>query len=185
MHLSRRVFAVLAAGALPGKLLAGDDGLSRLRLHDRPRAAPSFSLRDADGNDVGVEDFAGYGVVLNFWATWCPPCVEEMPALHRLRSLLADDRFRVVAASQDRGGVPVVRSFYDRVGIDRLPIWLDPRGAAGRAFGIRGLPTTVILDREGREVARLEGAAAWDSPAMVERIRRLVPPAAAPETSAT
>jgi thiol-disulfide isomerase/thioredoxin len=169
---------------LPGKPRAAGTGLEKLVVHDRPRAAPAFTLRDEAGAAVTPDMFHGEGVVLNFWATWCPPCVEEMPALERLSALCTTDRIRVVAASQDRGGVPVVQAFYTRVGIRGLDIWLDPRGAAARAFATRGLPTTVILDRAGAEVARLEGAAAWDAPEVVAAVRRLVPmPAAA--TSAT
>jgi thiol-disulfide isomerase/thioredoxin len=187
MEFSRRVaLGVLAAGLWPGKPRAAGAGLERLQVHDRSRPAPAFMLRDADGAEVMAEAFAGQGVVLNFWATWCPPCIEEMPALERLHAALAADRIVVVAASQDRGGVPVVQGFYDRVRITGLPIWLDPRGAAARAFGARGLPTTVILDREGRELARLEGAATWDSAAAIAELRRLVPRRApAPETAAT
>jgi len=175
MEFSRRVcLGVLAAGLAPGKLVAAGAGLERLQVHDRPRPSPGFSLRDVDGTEVAPEAFAGQGVVLNFWATWCPPCIEEMPALERLHKALAGDRIVVVAASQDRGGVPVVQGFYDRVRIAGLPIWLDPRGAAARAFGARGLPTTVILDRAGRELARLEGAATWDAPEAIRLIARLM-----------
>ncbi|MCC7284271.1 MAG: TlpA family protein disulfide reductase [Acetobacteraceae bacterium] len=184
MVLSRRLAVwVLAAGSCPGKLLA-EGVLERLQLHARPRPSPDFTLHDAAGSEVASDAFSGQGLVLNFWATWCPPCVEEMPALARLAAALAGEGVRVVAASQDRGGVPVVRAFYERVGISGLPIWLDPRGAAGRAFGIRGLPTTVILDRDRSEVARLEGAAAWDAPRAIARIRELVAPAPAGSTRA-
>ena len=173
--ISRRVLgAVLAAGLVPGKLRAAE-ALERLQVHSRPRPAPDFVLQDADGAEVRPAAFQGQGVVLNFWATWCPPCVEEMPALERLHAALADDAIRVVAASQDRAGAAAVHPFYARNGITGLAVWLDARGAAGRAFGIPGLPTTVILDRQGQEVARLVGAAAWDAPAAAGRLRRMLP----------
>ena len=177
--------AVLAAGLIPRKLRAAD-GLGRLEVFPRPREAPDFSLRDAKGEEVRAAAFQGKGLVLNFWATWCPPCVEEMPALEKLRAAVMDDGIVVVAASQDRAGLPVVQNFYDRNGIAGLPIWLDPRGAAGRAFGIPGLPTTVILDRQGREIARLVGAAAWDTPDAIAAVRNLLPrPPAGAETTET
>ncbi len=184
--VSRRVLiggATLATALLPGKPHAAG-GMERLQVHGSPRAAPAFTLTDAEGAPVAPESFAGKGVVLNFWATWCPPCVAEMPALDRLHAALADQRIVVVAASQDRGGANVVRPFYERTGVQHLPVWLDPRGAAGRAFGIRGLPTTVVLNRTGREVARLEGEATWDAPAMMDRLRALLPKVV-PETTAT
>jgi thiol-disulfide isomerase/thioredoxin len=189
MAVSRRVLiggVTLATALLPGKPRAAG-GMERLQVHGSPRTAPAFTLTDAEGAPVAPESFAGQGVVLNFWATWCPPCVAEMPALDRLHAALAEARIIVVAASQDRGGANVVRPFYERTGVQHLPVWLDPRGAAGRAFGIRGLPTTVVLNRSGREVARLEGEATWDAPAMLDRLRALLPAAvpAAPETTAT
>lgn len=185
MRVSRRIFlggGTLAAAMAPGKPRAAD-GTEKLRVPEAPRAAPGFTLTDADGKLAGVEEFAGQGVVLNFWATWCPPCVAEMPALDRLHAMLAPQRITVLAASQDRGGMAAVRPFYERTGLRNLAVWFDPRGAAGRAFAIRGLPTTIILDRAGREVARLEGPAEWDAPAMVARLRALLPPAA--ETTST
>jgi thiol-disulfide isomerase/thioredoxin len=179
MRVSRRILlggGTLAAALAPGKPRA-TEGTEKLRVLDAPRPAPPFSLTDADGNPAGVERFAGQGVVLNFWATWCPPCVIEMPALDRLHAMVAPQRILVLAASQDRGGLDAVRPFYERIGLRNLAIWFDPRGAAGRAFGIRGLPTTIIIDRAGNELARLEGPAEWDVPAMVARLRALLPPA--------
>jgi len=142
------------------------------------RALPDAAFRDAAGAERRLADFAGKGLVVNLWATWCPPCVEEMPALDRLARQMRNDRIEVLALSQDRGGAEVVRAFYGRLGIRHLGVWLDPRGAAARAWGVRGLPTTLIVDRAGMEAARLEGSAAWDAGPMVARIRRLVAAAA-------
>jgi thiol-disulfide isomerase/thioredoxin len=132
-----------------------------------------FAL-DADGKEMGLPAFAGQGLVINLWATWCPPCVAEMPALDRLQAMVRAERIAVLALSSDRGGRAQVEPFYQRLGLKELAIWLDPRGAAARALGARGLPTTVIIDRAGREVARLEGEAAWDAPELVAAVRRLV-----------
>jgi hypothetical protein len=97
-----------------------------------------------------------------------------MPALDRAQAALAAEGITVLALSSDRGGRAQVEPFYRERGIRQLGLWLDPRGAAGRALGVRGLPTTIIVDRQGRERARLEGAAEWDQPAMLAAIRRLV-----------
>lgn len=139
-----------------------------------PRPLAEATFRDADGGEQRLAGFAGRGLVVNLWATWCPPCVEEMPALDRLAAMVAGDRVEVLPLSQDRGGAEVVRAFYARLGVRHLGVWLDPRGAAARAWGARGLPTTLIVDRSGHEAARLEGITAWDAAAMVARIRRLV-----------
>ena len=170
--------------ALPlrqGRAGAGSPALGRL-VETGPKPLPEFSFTDAEGRPHAVADFAGKGLVINLWATWCPPCVAEMPALDRAQAALEKEGVVVLALSSDRGGRAQVEPFYQRLGIRALGIWLDPRGAAQRALGSRGLPTTVIVDRAGQERARLEGAAEWDSPAMLAAVRRLVAPAR-PETT--
>lgn len=167
----------LAAGgtllaALPARQgLAAPHGLNRLREADA--ALPGITFTDADGTTLSPADFAGKGLVLNLWATWCPPCVAEMPALDRAAAALAGDGILVLPLSSDRGGLNTVQGFYERTQLRHLRIWLDPRGAATRALGARGLPTTVIVDRQGREKARVEGDAAWDAPEFLAAIRRL------------
>lgn len=162
----------LAAGLPARQGLAAGSGLSRLR-EGVAELPPGLVMQDAEGQDRSPADFAGKGLVLNLWATWCAPCVAEMPALDRLAALVAADGIRVVPLSSDRGGRNAVQGFYERTGVRNLGIWLDPRGAAARALGARGLPTTIIIDRAGRERARLEGDAAWDAPDLVAAVRRL------------
>jgi thiol-disulfide isomerase/thioredoxin len=165
------------------RIAAGDGGLSRLRETPGGKPIPDdLVFLDAEGRETRLDSLRGKGLVVNFWATWCPPCVAEMPALDRAQAALARDGIEVLALSSDRGGRAQVEPFYARTGVRHLPVLLDPRGAAGRAFGVRGLPTTLILDRAGQEVARLEGEAEWDAPAMLAAIRRLVR-GAAPTTS--
>ncbi|WP_244457108.1 TlpA family protein disulfide reductase [Roseomonas fluvialis] len=152
--------------------MAAPHGLNRLR--EGVAAMPELSFTNAEGRPHTLADFAGRGLVINLWATWCPPCVAEMPALDRLAATLERENIQVLPLSSDRGGREVVQAFYDRTRLQSLRIWLDPRGAAARALGARGLPTTVIVDRAGQERARLEGDAAWDAPEFVAAIRRLV-----------
>ncbi|MBC4015221.1 TlpA family protein disulfide reductase [Siccirubricoccus deserti] len=176
LRAPRRAMALAAAGTVAAALAgrkARADGLGKL-AESPPRPLPEFGFTDAEGKPHGVGDFAGQGLVLNLWATWCPPCVAEMPALDRAQAALAAEGITVLALSSDRGGRAQVEPFYRDRGIRHLGLWLDPRGAAGRALGVRGLPTTLIIDRQGRERARLEGAAEWDQPAMLAAIRRLV-----------
>ena len=152
--------------------MAAPHGLNRLREADA--ALPEITFTNAVGRDHTLADFAGRGLVINLWATWCPPCVAEMPALDRLAGMLERENIQVLPLSSDRGGREVVQAFYERTRINALRVWLDPRGAATRALRARGLPTTIIVDRAGRERARLEGDAAWDAPEFVAVIRRLV-----------
>lgn len=166
---------LLGAGLSRKAAAAGPDGgLSRLREHPTPVPVPSsLTFTDAEGTVRSFADFRGRGLVVNFWATWCAPCVAEMPALDRLHAALARDGIEVLALSNDRGGRAVVEPFYERTGLRNMGIWLDPRGATGRALAVRVLPTTTIIDRRGAEVARLEGDAAWDRPEFIAAIRRL------------
>ncbi len=179
-RLAVRGLVCSAIALAPGQARAGS---RQLEVHRRRVALAAAEFFTEAGERRSIADFRRWGLVVNLWATWCPPCVEEMPALDRLAGLIQGGGIEVLALSQDRGGAPVVRSFYDRYGLRNLGVWLDPRGGAARAWGVRGLPTTLIVDREGLEAARVEGVATWDSPETVAHIIRLVEPAEAIRTS--
>jgi thiol-disulfide isomerase/thioredoxin len=127
-----------------------------------PVPAPAVSFNDSAGNTVSLSDFRGKLVVINLWATWCEPCLREMPSLARLQSRLGD-RIIVVAVSEDRGGSKAVEPFIDKLGLKSVKIYIDPKNAVGHAFEVRGLPTSILVDREGKVLGRVEGAADWDS----------------------
>jgi thiol-disulfide isomerase/thioredoxin len=152
--------------------------IAGLKLSTPPAPPPAAHFTDAEGAPHTLADFAGKGLVVNLWATWCAPCVAEMPALQGLAETVAKDGILVLPLSSDFGGAPAVRKFYAAHQITALKIWLDPKGAVGRAWRARGLPTTLIIDRHGREQGRIEGAVDWTRPATLAEIRRLVGPAA-------
>ncbi len=141
-------------------------------LTRRAPLAPVAAFADANGNPKTFADFRGKLVVVNFWATWCAPCVAEMQSLDQLAALVRQD-IVVIALSQGRGGKPAVAPFYNRQNIKHLPIYLDPRGVTRRALGISALPTTVIYDHGGQEVGRLVGTAAWDSPSAIVFLKEI------------
>lgn len=139
-----------------------------------PASVPEIQFQDGSGRARTLAEFRGKVVLLNLWATWCAPCREEMPSLDRLQTRLGGPDFEVVALSIDQQGVPAVRKFYDELGIKALQLYNDPSAQAGFKLATRGLPTTLIIDRTGREVGRRVGPAEWDAPKMVEELRGMV-----------
>ncbi|MGH7556395.1 MAG: peroxiredoxin family protein [Gemmatimonadota bacterium] len=144
--------------------------------------APDFVARDLDGNRVSLNDLRGQVVLLNIWATWCPPCREEMPSMQRLHERLGPDGLRIVAVSIDaaRGSVDSagrsggdVRAFVEEYGLT-FDIWHDPSGEIQRIYRTTGIPESFVIDREGIIVKKVIGATEWDSEANVEMIRRLL-----------
>ena len=130
----------------------------------RPRVeAPDESFADGEGRERRIRDFQGKGVVLNFWATWCAPCVKEMPALDRLSAMTGSNAIHVAALSSDREGAAVVKAFYQKNGIKNLAVLVDPKSKLVMKSGAKGLPTTLLIDPAGREVGRVVGPAEWDS----------------------
>ena len=145
-----------------------------LPMYVTPRLLPDVEFEDGHGAKRHLADFRGRVVLLNLWATWCAPCRAEMPTLDRLQARLGGKEFEVVALSLDQGGVPVVKRFFDEIGVHALGVYVDRAMQAQAALGALGVPTTLLIDRQGREVARKAGAAAWDSPEVVTVIQQVV-----------
>lgn len=137
----------------------------------KPLPLAKVTFVNAEGKPMSLADFKGKVVLLNIWATWCPPCVQEMPTLNRLQTLLGGKNFEVVPLSVDKGGVFAVRSFYQDNFIDHLPIYVDATTHALDTLNILGTPTTILIDKQGREVARTLGPEDWDRPAVIAQIK--------------
>jgi cytochrome c biogenesis protein CcmG, thiol:disulfide interchange protein DsbE len=144
--------------------------------------APDFVARDLEGNPVRLADLRGEVVLLNIWATWCPPCREEMPSMQRLHEEFRGRGFHVVAVSidapmgrRDRGGREGgnVRAFAREMGLT-FPLWLDPAGDIQRVYRSTGVPESFVIDRQGRVVKKVLGATEWDSAANRDLIARLL-----------
>lgn len=143
-----------------------------MSLHDTPQAVPEIRFKNDDGRPLSLADFRGKVVLLNIWATWCGPCREEMPTLDRLQAELGGPDFQVAALSIDRAGPGVVSEFYNEIGIAHLHKFIDESGKASQQLNAVGLPTTLLLDRDGREIARHVGPAEWDTSEMVAFFQR-------------
>lgn len=167
---------ILTAGVVPRAFAARElpDLAEVLVPVDPPKAPPGGVFLDTEGNEHTIASFLGHGMVINFWATWCQPCIAEMPSLVTLSKALAPRDIAVLPLSSDRGGAKVVSAWFQEHDVTGLPILLDPHGDLGHAWGGTGISTTHIIARDGKEMARMEGAADWSSPAAVALIEKLV-----------
>ena len=153
---------VLAA-ANPLKALAKGP-LAAFLVHQSPNDIPAFTFKDETGSPVTLERWKGKVVLLNLWATWCLPCRKEMPSLAALQKELGSEAFEVVALSIDRKGAEASAAFLKEVGADSLRLYTDTDSKSLAALQALGLPATLLIDRNGKEVGRLLGPAEWASP---------------------
>ena len=142
---------------------AHDGGLAKLAPTD-PTPVPATTFTDPEGGTHSLADWRGKVVLLNFWATWCAPCREEMPSLDRLQQELGSDTFEVVALAVDRAGPETAQKFLNEIGVTALKLYSDTTTRSGSALRAVGMPTTILIDAEGREIGRLPGPYEWDAP---------------------
>jgi thiol-disulfide isomerase/thioredoxin len=164
LYTALLLFANAAAADTAGAeaLRVGD--MRKLVFHPEPKPVPEAAFGHLDGSTHSLADYRGKWVLLNFWATWCAPCREEMPMLANLERDFGGDRFAVVTVATGRNSPQGIERFFDEIAVDNLPLYVDPRHDLARPMAVFGLPVTVIVDPEGREVARLMGEAEWDGP---------------------
>ena len=144
-------------------------------LLDKPNPVAEVNFNDGEGHAHKLADFKGKVVLFNVWATWCLPCRKEMPALDRLQESLGGADFEVVPVSIDRG-LEVIRKFYTEVGIRNLAMYVNSSGEVLRQVRALGLPTTLLIDRDGQEIGRIIGPAEWDAPEIIAFVKCFVSP---------
>jgi thiol-disulfide isomerase/thioredoxin len=154
----------MTSGEAPAK---PDDGAAKTYNIDRSKAGeelPDFVFSDAKAKDVTLARFAGKPILVNLWATWCGPCVAEMPQLDRIAGAYAKRGLTVLTISQDSMGADKVLPFFAGKGFKNIQPWLDPENQFGFHYATGLLPTSVLYTAQGREVARISGALDWESP---------------------
>ncbi len=149
-------------------------GLTKLAPLEAPVAVPDTPFIDAEGNQMQLGDWRGRVVLVNFWATWCAPCREEMPSLDALEAEMGGEDFAVLTIAAGRNPVPAIQKFYEEQGIENLPLLKDERQVLARGMGVMGLPVSVLIDREGMEVARVIGELDWADPAVKDVIAQMI-----------
>lgn len=167
----------LATGTMPerGSAAPPQEGwMAQFTRNAPPLPAPETEFLTATGDTVSLESFRGKVVLVNFWATWCAPCIREMPSIDRLSAAIGSDDFVIVAVSEDRKGAEVAVPFLKKLGIENFTTYVDTRMQLARGFRLIGMPTTYLIDREGRIVGSLSGTAEWDSPEAVALVRELL-----------
>ena len=145
-------------------------------FHKEPKEIENFKFQDAFGETRSLSDWKGKVVLINLWATWCAPCREEMPSLDNLKKHFSNEKFDVVTISMDRGGVSKPRKFFDEERIKYLELYIDPTSRLMFKMKAVGLPATILLDPEGREIGRMAGPAQWDSDRAIEIIQKALAP---------
>jgi thiol-disulfide isomerase/thioredoxin len=148
----------------PGRNALSTGEMANFVFKASPETLPEIAFAGADGQPLTLASFKGRVVLLNLWATWCAPCRKEMPGLDTLQRELGSKDFEVVALSVDRAGAAASQKFLDQIKVQSLKLYVDSTARAGAPLKVIGLPATLLLDRQGREIGRLVGPAHWDSP---------------------
>ena len=156
------------------RLFPPERPVPQLIVYNPPRPLADFSFSDGSAQSLTLNRFRGHFLLVNVWATWCSPCKDEMASLNHLALLFTGTDLEVIPISIDVTGASQVRSFYERFALNRLPIYVDPSKNVMDALSIVGIPTTLLIDRSGREIGRVTGAAQWDAAESVKRISEII-----------
>ncbi|TGU75223.1 TlpA family protein disulfide reductase [Geomonas terrae] len=135
--------------------------------------APEFTLKDLSGKSVQLSSLKGTVVLVNFWATWCPPCREEIPSMVKLNQAMQGKNFQMLAISIDEGGKGAVEDFFKQGGVT-LPALLDTDGKVARLYGTTGVPETFVVDTKGMIVKKVVGGMDWSNPQVIQALEQLM-----------
>ncbi len=184
-HLRIASAALVSLAMLPGlnaraelpQCIPQKDLFGNYQAAEKTTPVPDIPFQEKSGGETTLNAYKGKGLVVNFWATWCAPCVREMPQLNRLSAFVRENGIEVLTISEDRTGLKAAQKFYAQHKLDDLPVLADPKGTLMRAVGVPGLPLTLLIDAEGHEIGRVVGPAEWDSVEIVDFVRNCLAPA--------
>ena len=148
--------------------------MKKMTLSNNFFNAPNTIFFDQDGKEITLQQFQGSVTLVNFWATWCAPCREEMPSLETLSNMLGSDTFQILTIATMRSSSKAIDNFFDENKIVNLPKFRDPKGQLARASGVAALPLTILLDKNGYEIGRLIGDADWSKSSSIDFIKKAV-----------
>lgn len=175
--LYKKIFNILLMALLvysptvPAQSSQKNDQLQNLKIHKNAIKLPVIQFTDQFGNKVTNENLTKQVSVINLWATWCPPCVKELPSLDRLSKLLVNENIKIYVVSQDKAGNKVVPPYFEKLKLKNLPIYLDNQSSLMKALSVPVLPTTIIVSKNGLEISRLVGEINWDSPEVIAYLK--------------
>lgn len=158
------LFALIALVALVACNRKESASPDKQAVPSENRLAPEIVVNGMNGFPLKLSDLKGKVVVLNFWATWCPPCREEIPSMIKLNKIMTGKPFQMVAVSIDEDGKPAIDSFFQTSGFSELPAYIDPDSRAAKTYGITGVPESFIINKNGMVVKKFIGPLEWDSP---------------------
>ena len=183
------LYVMVVASGNPSPQFKRDEGRTALSSFEAafvpavgPKPAPHRAFLNAQGSLETFSDHHGRMVLVNLWATWCGPCIQEMPSLDRLQGKLGGPGFEVMALSLDNGGLSVAAAFFEKLGIKNLDLYNDASFGIARDFNTDGLPTSILLNGQGLEIGRITGPAEWDSQEAIRFLSEFVGQARAKKT---
>ena len=170
MLIKKNIILIILTLLLMRSLSSND--FDKIKINKEPKEIPAFTFYDLKNNEFTLMSFLGNKIVLNLWATWCAPCIKEMPSLNNLSKIVKKENIKVITLNQDQvKEISEIKRFYKDNKLAYLKPYLDNLNNAAKATKIRGLPTTLIINEKGEEIARVEGIIEWDSKKFLNWIR--------------
>ena len=164
------IFAIFGLPANAAKSAAEETHSAPFSPTKPPKPAIDFSFESASGHSVDLSDFRGKFVLINFWTSWCPPCVKELPTLNHFQEIVGQDRLVVIPISLDADR-DAPKALFQRLNIKNLNLYFGENGSALTSFGVYYLPFSILFDPKGQEIGRVRGDAVWDAPQMLNSLQ--------------